>query len=217
MINIEEVFEKFNIKNPYTRYIGKDIKPNVIGWNGIGPTMLNRIRIKKPTTIIEVGSFLGHSTTILGNCRKEVDSEFIIYSIDTWLGSYEHWKKEQCNMLNLFNFYENGISSLYDQFIINVICNNLNNNIIPLPCTSNVGYSLLESFNIKADLIYVDANHETEDVYNDLKKYSRLLNNDGIIFGDDYLWDSVRLGVEKYCNEFNKTLVLEDNVFWRIS
>lgn len=212
MKNIEEIFKQFNIKNPYTRYIGKDIKSNIIGWNGIGLTMLDRITIKKPTTIIEVGVFLGHSTLIMGNCRKEIDSEFLIYSIDTWLGSYEHWKDH----LKYFNYFENGISSLYDQFIMNVIINKLDTNIVPLPCTSKTGYLLLESFNIRADLIYIDANHDTEDVYNDLKNYSKLLNDNGIIFGDDYLWDSVKFGVDKYCKEFNKTVVVEDTIFWRI-
>jgi hypothetical protein len=217
MLNINYEFEKLGIKNPYNRFLNDStIKENLVGWNGIGSTMQNRIKEKKPSVIVEVGSFLGHSTVMLGKNRKTVDNDFVIYCVDTWLGSYEHWRKDFCDMLNLFGFYENGISGLYDQFVKNIILNDLHNNVVPIPCTSNVGCELLKFNNVKADFIYIDASHEAEDVYNDIKRYYPLLKDGGIMFGDDYPWDSVKAGVNRYCLEFNKKVESEDCVFWRI-
>ena len=40
--------------------------------------------------------------------------------------------------------------------------------------------------NIKADLIYVDASHDTKDVVDDLEHYSQLLTGPKILCGDDF-------------------------------
>ena len=54
---------------------------------------------------------------------------------------------------------------------------------------------------IKAEMIYIDASHEEEDVYQDLREYWDLLRDGGVIFGDDYTWDGVRLAVDRFARE----------------
>ena len=76
--------------------------------------------------------------------------------------------------------------------------------------------------NIKADLIYMDADHRESVIYKDLINYSNLLNNDGIIFGHDIDWVDVKNGVKKYCTDYSKNYIeLNDNIsnqmkFWQI-
>ena len=53
-------------------------------------------------------------------------------------------------------------------------------------------------------MIYVDGSHEEEDVYQDLTNYWEIVAADGIIFGDDYSWDGVRLAVERFAKEEKK-------------
>ena len=50
-------------------------------------------------------------------------------------------------------------------------------------------------------MIYVDASHEEEDVYQDLCSYWEIVSDRGILFGDDYSWDGVRLAVERFAKE----------------
>ena len=57
---------------------------------------------------------------------------------------------------------------------------------------------------ISPDLIYVDASHEYECVYQDISLYWKLLRNGGILLGDDYCkWQP---GVVKAVEEFSKEI-----------
>jgi predicted O-methyltransferase YrrM len=50
-------------------------------------------------------------------------------------------------------------------------------------------------------MIYVDASHEEEDVYQDLVSYWDLVRPGGVLFGDDWTWDGVRLAVQRFADE----------------
>ena len=50
-------------------------------------------------------------------------------------------------------------------------------------------------------MIYLDASHEEEDVYQDLCNYWEVLANNGVLFGDDYAWDGVRLAVDRFAKD----------------
>ena len=54
---------------------------------------------------------------------------------------------------------------------------------------------------ISADMIYVDASHEEEDVYQDLGNFWEIASDNGLLFGDDYSWDGVKLAVERFARE----------------
>jgi hypothetical protein len=214
---MNELYGKFNLKYPYLRFLNDaSIKENVIGWNGISPSILQEIVSINPNLIIEVGSFLGHSTCILGDAIKKNNPDFTLLCIDTWLGSIEHWRGDLDLKLHLWNGFENGISGLYDQFLKNIIIRGLHNNVIPIPCTSYIGHELLKHNNIQSDVIYIDGSHEEMDVYYDLKRYYSLLKSGGIIFGDDIDFQSVQLGVGRFCNVFNRSYKIYDNRFWKI-
>ena len=70
--------------------------------------------------------------------------------------------------------------------------------------------------NIKADLIYIDASHDYEDVRVDLEAYWPLLNEGGVIFGDDYnehQWPGVVEAVNEF---FAFTTIQSKEGFWII-
>lgn len=46
---------------------------------------------------------------------------------------------------------------------------------------------VLHCYKIDADIIYIDADHDYEDILRDLRLYYELLKTGGIIFGDDYV------------------------------
>lgn len=128
-------------------------------------------------TVIEVGSCLGCSTRHLA---KGIADKGIVYAVDTWLGTpNEDHSAER-------------LAGLYQQFLSNVIHANLTHKIIPVRMAS---LEAAQALSVKADLIYIDASHDTESVYKDIISRYPHLNKKGIMCGDDWWAESVKKGV----------------------
>ena len=128
---------------------------------------------------------------------------------DTWLGALEFIGSDKGDH-NLMK--KNGYPQVYYQFLSNVVHNDVQDYIDPFPSTSLIAARYFEKNNIKADLIYIDGSHDYEDVVADLKSYWPLVNDGGIMFGDDYnpeQWP----GVVKAVDEFSDKIKQEDG-FW---
>ena len=179
-----------------------------------------------PTLIIEIGSYLGYSAVTMGNALKQKGiNNFRIICIDTWLigDDYSHVDSGGNPPLHDRSYLVNGYPTLYHQFAYNVIHNNLQNNIIPLPRVSKVAAIILKKHitskvKVEADMIYVDGSHEDVDVYYDCKEYWPLIKSRGIMFGDDWTWDGVKSGVTTFAEENKLQIQLHPNGFhWLIN
>jgi hypothetical protein len=173
------------------------------GWYGNAP-WVEKIFFFNPniTTVIEIGSWLGKSTRHIARLLPKQGS---LYSIDTWEGSTEHYVNP---------FYKEKIATLYDQFLSNTIRAKLTDKIIPIKSDSALASVTLAS--IKPDLIYLDAAHDTNSVLRDLTFwYPFIKGNKGILCGDDWTWDSVKIALREFCADNNLTLYVNDN-FWFI-
>src|SRR4051812_30139699 len=107
------------------------------GWNSQHPIFEHLIRDIKPKTIIEVGTWKGASAIHMGLLCKANHLQTKIYCVDTWLGSVEFWTRlndtpERDLMLR------HGYPQIYYQFLSNVVHNNLQDVIIPVPMPSTV-------------------------------------------------------------------------------
>ena len=71
-----------------------------------------------------------------------------------------------------------------------------------------------KALNVRGDLIYLDGAHDTPSVENDILYWYPHLNTDGIMCGDDWLWDSVRAAVEHCASILNKQVYADDNFWW---
>jgi predicted O-methyltransferase YrrM len=160
----------------------------------------------EPGIIIEVGTWKGASAIEMAK-----HSDAMIYCVDTWLGAVEFWTRfKETGERDLM--LKNGYPSIYNQFLSNVIHEGLQHRIIPIPNTSSAGAEILKHYEVKADLIYIDGSHEYEDVKSDIKNYLPLLNDGGIMFGDDYGWTSVSDAVKESFNYVDIDIV--DQNFW---
>lgn len=208
-------FEFFGLKSPYDRFNSVNIEKNSNIENWQYPdsiTIFTKFIVeKKPSLIIELGSYLGWSAVTMASICKQNNIECKILCIDTWLGSVEHWRKDQCNSLNKYNYFSEGTSTMYDAFCKNVISHGVEDYIIPLPNTTDVIYKLLVHYNITSDLIYVDASHDYESVLKDLTSYYTLLNDGGYIFGDDVCWPDVNNAAIEFSKQTNKQLHYSPN------
>jgi predicted O-methyltransferase YrrM len=164
------------------------------GWFGNGNQLENVIANRDIQTVIEVGSWLGCSTRFFAERFSKV------YAIDTWRGS----PAEDVHM------QDPRLPFLYQQFLSNIIHSNMTDVIIPCRMES---LEAARALNVTADLIYIDACHETVPVCNDILAWYPHLNEGGIMCGDDWLWPSVRKGVITAAQLLNRSIYSEDN-FW---
>jgi hypothetical protein len=104
----------------------------------------------KPKTVIEVGSWLGLSTRFIA---ERLPQKSKLYAVDTWRGS----PGEELHM------QDPRLPHLFQLFLSNVRHARLTDVIVPIRMDS---LEASEELNVHADMIYIDASHETESVYN---------------------------------------------------
>jgi predicted O-methyltransferase YrrM len=176
---------------------------NDFGWYANGAVLESLIKKHRINTVIEVGSFLGRSTMHIAKCLPKKGK---VYAVDHWEGSIEHQTGGFASDLPI------PLNQLYQQFLSNVIHAGLTDKIIPIRQPSLVA---AQDASLKGDLIYIDAAHDTESVYQDLSDWYPHLNKRGIIAGDDWSWPSVREGVRLFMEDHpDLTLRAEGNCYW---
>jgi predicted O-methyltransferase YrrM len=184
-------------------YEGFDHEPKYVdmqGWGSDHPILPWAIKKIKPSLIVEVGSWKGRSAINMAKAIKQYKLDGEILCVDTWLGSPEHWlasgdKIRRFESLRLVN----GRPNLYNTFMNNVIYNNVEDIITPLPVSSEAAYYVLKELNVSSQLVYIDAGHEYGSVKRDIEMYWQILDDGGVMILDDYIgWP----GVTKAVNEF---------------
>ena len=184
--------------NTFGGNIYEGIKPSGImdvpGWNSRKTIFGELIREVRPSTIIEVGTWLGASAIHMALQCSKANLQAKIWCVDTWLGSEEFWYSDlEDRDLRM----RNGYPQVYFDFIANVVQHGFQDFIIPVPCTSLIGARVMAAQGITADLIYIDGSHHHDDVVADIRAYLPLLRSGGVMFGDDYEWKGVRQAVEQ--------------------
>lgn len=187
------------------------------GWNGSSGIFHDLVSKIRPITIIEVGSWKGLSAVTMGKAVKNLElNNTKIHCVDTWLGAVEFWghlaDTPERNLL-----LKNGYPQIYYQFLSNVLHSGLTDVIIPFPNTSSIAANYFKTINMRAQMIYIDASHEEQDVYNDMIAYFALLDNGGVIFGDDFNnWIGVQNAVKRFSNDAQIRYEVVENNFWVI-
>lgn len=185
-------------------FMGKRL--NMIpSWHQIPQEVIDIIKEKDPSLMIEVGSWKGYSADLwLQNTNA------FLYCVDTWLGALEFMDStDPVADLKLFE----GYPTVYWDFRENM--KRWDGRYRAIPQTSLIAARYFSSKNIEADCIYIDASHEYEDVKTDITVYAPLLNKNGFLFGDDYAyeWPGVVRAVNEYCVENLLQLTVVDR-YW---
>ena len=200
------IYENFDYHSYSSDISGGDLLP-------IFEELIDRL---KPKIIVEVGSWKGRTATHMASLLKQQNLDAVVICVDTWLGGIEHFTKlKDDSTWGLNKYKQHGYPNLYFQFLSNVMRSGVEEYIVPLPTTSSIGAKWLELNNIKADLIFIDASHEEEDVYQDLTNYWNLLAEDGVMFGDDWHveWSGVISAVDRFAKEKNLSLEVNKDIW----
>lgn len=166
------------------------------GWYFNGPCLEELIKEHHVTNIVEVGSWLGRSTRHMASLLPD---EGKVYAVDHWLGSGEEHKGIEV------------LPQIYEIFLSNAIQSGLAHKIIPIRMDSISGSKFLAGKSI--DLAYIDGDHSTEAVYLDLVAWYPFVKDKGILCGDDALWPTVMVAVNKFAAENNLSVQTKNN-FW---
>jgi hypothetical protein len=197
--------------------LGAVLPSDLRGWNGDSVVFGRLIGEVCPSVIIEVGSWKGQSAVNMGGVVRGLGLACKIYCVDTWLGALEFWVGDLAGTPERDLMLKCGFPSVYYQFLSNVIHAGLQDVIVPFPNTSLIGARYFGRVGVVADLIYIDASHDYEDVILDLRAYYPLLRSGGVMFGDDYgSWAGVVRAVDEFVCELGLVLEVVDNNFWVI-
>ena len=143
------------------------LKSKKITHDYFSPHAYNFISVIKDRSIknlLEIGSFEGNSSMFFARHLKNTK----IYCVDNWIGTEEY------NDLK-FEKLESNFNENLREF----------DNVKKKKCTSDEFF--LDN-NLTFDLIYIDGYHKAEQVLKDFKNAWKVLNKDGILIFDDFIW-----------------------------
>ena len=140
-------------------------------------------KINKNFKYLEIGSYEGNSALFVANNFKNCD---LIYCLDTWKGSDEHInydskiieKNFDDNLKDFKNVYK--IKDNSDNFFLK------NNN--------------------KFEVIYIDGSHLSSQVYKDCLNAWTILQANGFLICDDYIWSHYKKIEDNPCFAINAFL-----------
>jgi len=136
--------------------------------------------LKRDSVIVEVGSYLGASSTFLAIAAEEEDS--IVYCVDTW--SNDAMSESKCDT--------------YSSFVLNT--DKFAGTIHPLRGRS---IEIAEQFSKPIDLLFIDGDHSYSGCSSDVKAWLPKLKDGGVVVFHDFGWAE---GVNRTLQEMVKPI-----------
>ncbi len=153
---------------------------------------------------VEVGTWLGNCAIYLAEMLPENGK---IFCVDHWLGSAEHRDPHNYGEYAL-------LPTLFRQFLSNIILTKQTDKVIPVRTESLQAVEKFRELNIRPDLVYIDASHDYNSVYNDIRAWHSILNEDGILCGDDWNLGGVPRAVRDYAAYANLKVCFGGEFWW---
>lgn len=177
-----------------------DVPPSDHGWFAGRPEVFRQFAGPDARVYLELGSWMGKSARWFA---RECPNATII-CVDHWQGSPEHLRKPK---------WKQHLATLYETFLTNMW--DLRDRVIPIRTDTLTGMTIVAEAGVKPDLIYIDAGHDSESVYHDLRAALTLFPEAQII-GDDWPIEGVRDGVQRLLAERGEasSLAIDDPVWF---
>ena len=202
----EDLMAAIHGTDVYEGFAFHDVPCDLQGWGGDSPALDELIKEARPALVIEVGTWKGASAVSMADAAAREGLSTKIVCVDTWLGALEFRTDQAYD--DRFRALEcrHGYPQVYYRFLANVCHRGHQGRIVPFPLDSASAALWFMSHGVKAGLIYIDASHEEEAVYQDLVDYRQLLAPGGMMFGDDWDWAGVRAAVSNFARDGGLTI-----------
>jgi predicted O-methyltransferase YrrM len=177
------------------------IYQNIEGWFDFPNLYSFVVSLFESGKFVEVGSWLGKSSSFMAVEIKNSNKNIEFYCVDTWRGSSEHENDEKIINDTLYNSFLKNIEPVRDY-------------IKPIRKSSEEASADFDDNSL--DFIFIDAGHSYEDVKNDLEKWYPKLKENGIIAGHDFsqAWPGVIMAVNEWANKNNIIFSLIEESCW---
>lgn len=172
-----------------------NVPPSDHGWFSGRPEFFEQFTGTHVDVYLELGSWLGKSARWFA---RQCPNATII-CIDHWHGSPEHHRKSK---------WKQHLPTLYETFVTNMW--DLRDRVIPVRADTLQGMSVVAESGVQPHLVYIDAAHDAESVYRDLRTGLEFFPHTQVI-GDDWPIEGVRCGVQKVLAERGEELCFENN------
>jgi predicted O-methyltransferase YrrM len=194
--------------DPFAGFPIDTAKIDAQGWQSQHRFLADSVQKLRPTIIVEVGVWKGGSAIEMAKALKEHQIDGAVIAVDTWLGAWDHWLDPLWHKDLGFEF---GYPTLFKVFIANVISNNLQDYIIPMPLDSANAAAVIEKNGLNPDVVHIDAAHDYSSAWRDITTWWELLRPGGVILIDDFnieghCWP----GVFQAVNEFRSRFEIEN-------
>jgi hypothetical protein len=153
------------------------------------------------SVMVEVGSWMGRSSSYVASLIKTSGKNIDFYCVDTWEGSEEH--------VSLIESLRNKGTTLFDEFKNNIRECELEDYITPIKMESVEAAKQFEDESI--DFVHIDAAHDYDNALKDIKSWYPKVKPGGLVTGDDYGWDGVFRAVNEFFGAENITYYDHDN------
>jgi hypothetical protein len=186
----------------------------------IAPELLDStLLIIRPAFWLEIGSMLGGSAIRTAEAVKRASIPMQIVCIDPFCGDVNMWAWERPLAAgNAWRFLrvEDCRPTIYERFLANVLFQGHHDIILPIMTTSSVGLKLLsrlmqeQRLSVLPEVIYLDAAHEVDETFLEVRSSWALLPAGGVLLGDDWDWPAVRGDVLKFAEQITPNQALLD-------
>jgi hypothetical protein len=214
------------VASPFSGLAKDDWPLDLQGWNGNDPELSILISTAQPSVrvAVEVGSWKGQSTNTISNALKLLPPVVgapppVLLAIDTWLGALEFMtlKASKGHVESHALALVHGQPHIYLQFLANMLHMGHEDTVVPIVQSSVLAGRFLQWARVRAQFIYVDASHDTEDLFQDMIAYFPLLDASGsVLVGDDWNWPSVKEGVARFVGKFCQSQPTVSGVKWSL-
>jgi cephalosporin hydroxylase len=211
--------ELYNGDNPF---LCAQLKYMDFGYThtNIAPELIDStLRIIRPAFWLEIGSMLGGSAIRTAEAVKRAATPTQIVCIDPFCGDVNMWAWERPLIArNAWRFLrvEGCRPTIYERFLANILCRGHHDIILPIMTTSSVGLKLLSRLreehrlSVLPQVIYLDAAHEVDETFLEVKSSWALLPTGGALLGDDWDWPAVRGDVLKFAEQITPNQAVLD-------
>ncbi|MDD8011863.1 MAG: class I SAM-dependent methyltransferase [Acidobacteriota bacterium] len=155
---------------------------------------------KKTFNALEIGSWCGCSTVILG---AVVRGHGRLVCVDWWRGEGDDHNAAASAHRDIFRVFWRLVSRA-----------GLANVVVPMRGRSDVVLPMLMARQF--DFIFIDGGHDYETVLHDIRQAKRLIKRGGMICGHDFSTLPCHAGVVQAVRQMFKSFEVEDDIWWKL-
>ena len=196
-----------------------DSYKDIPGWVNDAETIYKKMvdKAKDGDHFVEIGTFLGQSTTYMAELIKESEKKISFDTIDLyWLIPHTLKNYKDGGHPKSFYDYYNGIMKEWGMHILNVIKHpmriiGVDKYVNFITSDERYAHGIYEDNSIQ--FLWIDGDHGKDIVYNDLINFWPKIKKGGYVGGDDIVYEEVLNDVKKFCKEFNVKVEYNSNSF----